>query len=65
MPLCKNDHSGAGNGSTQSCVDEHLSSKCQAVGCFSSDCQYATFPEDKPVQLIDLITEPQYNYSHF
>jgi hypothetical protein len=52
MPLCKKDHSGAGTGRTQSCVDEHLSSKCQAVGCFSSDHQHATFPKGKKVQLI-------------
>jgi len=52
MAPCKKDHSSEGNGWTQSCVDEHLSSKCQIVGCFSSDRQYATFPKDKQVQLI-------------
>jgi hypothetical protein len=52
MPLFKKDCSSEGNGKTQSCVDEQLSSKCQSVGCFSSDRQYATFPKDKQVQLI-------------
>jgi hypothetical protein len=50
MPLCKKGCSSTENRSTQKCVDTQLSSKCQTVGCFSSDCQYATFSKDKQVQ---------------
>jgi hypothetical protein len=52
MPLCKKDRSNPTIGRDQSCVDEHMNSKCQTVGCYGSDRQYSNFPKEKQVQLV-------------
>ena len=52
MTLCKKDRMIANNGRTQSCVDEHVSSTCQTVGCFGTDRNYSTFPKEKQEQLV-------------
>jgi hypothetical protein len=52
MPLCKKDQSNPTISRDQSCVDEHMNSKCQTVGCYGSDRQYSNFPKEKQVQLV-------------
>jgi len=52
MPLCKKDRSNIATGRLKNCIDEHIESTCEVVGCFGSDRRYTNFPRDKQVQLI-------------
>ncbi len=51
MPLCKKGRVGT-DGRIQSCVDEHVTSNCQTVGCFGTERNFSTFPKDQQVQLV-------------
>ena len=52
MPLCKKDRSNPDIGRKQSCVDEHITSKCENVGCHGNDRHYTNFPRELQVQLV-------------
>jgi len=52
MPLCKNDRSNIATGRLKNCLDEHIETTCEVVGCFGSDLYYTNFSRDKQVQLI-------------
>jgi hypothetical protein len=52
MPLCKKDRSNPEIGRHKSCIDEHIMSTCDTVGCHGNDRHYSNFPKDKQVQLV-------------
>ena len=52
MPLCKKDRSNPGIGRHKSCIDEHITSTCETVGCHGSERHYTNFPKEKQVQLV-------------
>ena len=52
MPLCKKDRSNPAIGRNQSCMVEHIKSRCEVVGCFGSDRSYSIFPRENQVQLV-------------
>ncbi len=52
MPLCKKDRSDPDIGHNQSCMVEHIKTKCKVVGCFGSDRAYSKFPRENQVQLV-------------
>jgi hypothetical protein len=52
MPLCKKDRSDPDTGRNQSCMVEHITTKCKVVGCFGSDRGYTKFPRENQVQLV-------------
>jgi hypothetical protein len=37
-----------------SCIEEHMISTCDIVGCFGSDRSYSHFPREHQVQLVSV-----------
>jgi hypothetical protein len=54
MPLCKKDRSNPLIGRDESCILEHVTTKCEVVGCLGSDRSYLNFPREKQIQLISI-----------
>lgn len=52
MPLCKKDRSDLSTGRLTSCLAEHQESNCKAIGCFTTDRSYTTFPRALQVNLL-------------
>jgi hypothetical protein len=52
MPLCKKDRSDSSTGRLTSCLAEHQESNCKAIGCFTTDRSYTTFPRALQVNLL-------------
>ncbi len=54
MPLWKKDRSNPAIGHYQSCMVEHIKSRCEVVGCYGSDRSYLNFPREQQVQLVSV-----------
>jgi hypothetical protein len=54
MPLCKKDRSNPTIGWNYSCIEEHIKTTFEVVGCHGSDRSYSNFPKEQQVQIVSV-----------